>query len=61
MKANLKFNNKQFIAEVSLSNVLETNENEIHSAYIIEFIINYRMENRSIERNSSDNWGSCYI
>ena len=43
MKANLKFNNKQLIAEVSLSNVIETDETELHDAYMNECMSNDAM------------------
>ena len=54
MKANLKFNNKQFIAEVSLSNVLETDENEIHSAYMSECMMNDAMFVNTAGMSTSD-------
>lgn len=54
MKANLKFNNKQFIAEVSLSNVLETDENEIHSAYMSECMMNEAMFVNTAGMSTSD-------
>jgi hypothetical protein len=54
MKANLKFNNKQFIAEVSLSNVLETDENEIHDAYMGECMMNDAMFVNTAGMSTSD-------
>ena len=43
MKANLKFNNKQFIAEVSISNVIETDETDLHDAFMNECMSNDAM------------------
>jgi len=34
MKSNLKIDNKNYIAEVSLSNVIEDDEKDIHAAYM---------------------------
>jgi hypothetical protein len=38
MKSNLKFDNKNFIAEVSISNMMEDDEMEMHSEYMKECI-----------------------
>jgi hypothetical protein len=39
MKSNLKFDNKNFVAEVSLSNLIEEDEQEIHDTYMNECMI----------------------
>ena len=39
MKSNLKFDNKNFIAEVSISNIMEEDETEMHSEYMSECML----------------------
>lgn len=39
MKSNLKFDNKNFVAEVSLSNMIEEDEMEMHSEYMSECML----------------------
>ena len=39
MKSNLKFDNKNFIAEVSISNMMEDDEMEMHSEYMSECML----------------------
>ena len=39
MKSNLKFDNKNFIAEVSISNIMEEDEAEMHSEYMSECML----------------------
>ena len=36
MKSNFKFDNKNFIAEISISNMMEDDEMEMHSEYMSE-------------------------
>lgn len=43
MKANLKFNNKNFTAEVSIANMIEEDENDLHDAYMNECMSNDAM------------------
>lgn len=39
MKSNLKFDNKNFVAEVSLSNMIEDDETEMHDQYMSECML----------------------
>jgi hypothetical protein len=39
MKSNVKYDTKNFVAEVSLANMLEENEQEIHSEYMSECVL----------------------
>lgn len=39
MKSNVKFDTKNLVAEISLANMLEENENEIHSEYMSECML----------------------
>ena len=39
MKSNLKFDNKNFIAEVSISNMMEDDEMEMHNEYMSECML----------------------
>jgi len=39
MKSNLKFDNKNFIAEVSISNIMEEDEAEMHNEYMSECML----------------------
>jgi hypothetical protein len=39
MKSNVKYDTKNLVAEVSLANMLEENENEIHSEYMSECML----------------------
>lgn len=39
MKSNIKYDTKNFVAEVSLANMLEENEEEIHSEYMSECML----------------------
>lgn len=39
MKSNLKFDNKNFVAEVSLSNMIEEDETEMHNEYMSECML----------------------
>jgi len=39
MKSNLKFDNKNFIAEVSLSNMIEDDETDMHNQYMSECML----------------------
>ena len=39
MKSNLKFDNKNFVAEVSLSSMIEEDEMEMHSEYMSECML----------------------
>lgn len=39
MKSNIKYDTKNFVAEVSLASMLEENEEEIHSEYMSECML----------------------
>jgi len=54
MKANLKFDNKNFIAEVSIAKMIEEDENELHSAYMSECMMNEAMFVNTAGMSSSD-------
>ena len=54
MKANLKFDNKNFTAEVSIAKMIDDNENELHSAYMSECMMNDAMFVNTAGMSSSD-------
>lgn len=54
MKANLKFDNNKFIAEVSISKMIDDNENELHSAYMSECMMNDAMFVNTAGMSTSD-------
>lgn len=54
MKANLKFDNKNFTAEVSIAKMIEDSENELHSAYMSECMMNDAMFVNTAGMSSSD-------
>jgi hypothetical protein len=54
MKSNLKFDNKNFIAEVSISNMMEEDETEMHDAYMSECMLNDAMFVNTAGMSSSD-------
>lgn len=54
MKSNLKFDNKNFIAEVSISNIMEDDETEMHDAYMSECMLNDAMFVNTAGMSSSD-------
>ena len=39
MKSNIKFDTKNFIAEISISNIMEEDEAEMHSEYMSECML----------------------
>lgn len=54
MKANLKFDNKNFTAEVSIAKMIDDDENELHSAYMSECMMNDAMFVNTAGMSSSD-------
>lgn len=54
MKSNLKFDNKNFIAEVSISNIMEDDETEMHDVYMSECMLNDAMFVNTAGMSSSD-------
>lgn len=54
MKANLKFDNNKFIAEVSISKMINDDENELHSAYMSECMMNDAMFVNTAGMSTSD-------